>query len=154
MVPACHRLYYNVNDFGAKSHLRTLRTFWKSEFDSLEASILEIVDATALCAVIDEEARVTASEIKKRTYAQVKIRIMLGPSKKAFQIPKNDFNVSNILSQNLQKGRLDLILDIFFPSGHRMVTSLCLPARQDVSDGGRRSLEGGGRRRLQTTASG
>ena len=71
MVPACHRLYYNVNDFGAKSHLRTLRTFWKSEFDSLEASILEIVDATALCAVIDEEARATASEIKKRTYAQV-----------------------------------------------------------------------------------
>ena len=73
IVPACHRLYYNTCDVGARSHLRTLRTFWKSEFDSLEASILDIVDATALCAVIDEEARLTASEIKKRTYAQVNI---------------------------------------------------------------------------------
>ena len=71
IVPACHRLYYNVRDSGAKSYLRTLRNFWKSEFDALEASILEIVDATALCAVIDEEARTTASEIKKRTYSQV-----------------------------------------------------------------------------------
>jgi hypothetical protein len=82
MVPACHRLYYNVKDFGAKSHLRTLRTFWKSEFDSLEASILEIVDATALCAVIDEEARATASEIKKRTYAQVKKALTYQKSQK------------------------------------------------------------------------
>ena len=73
MVPTCLRLYYNAKDSGAKSYLRTLRNFWKSEFDALEASILDIVDATALCAVIDEEVRTTASEIRKRTYAQVVI---------------------------------------------------------------------------------
>jgi hypothetical protein len=71
LVPTVLRLHYNFKDAGAKAYLRTIRNFWKSEFDLLEASILDIVDATALCAVIDDEVRTTAAEIKKRTYAQV-----------------------------------------------------------------------------------
>ena len=77
IVPTVLRLYYNSKDAGAKAYLRTIRNFWKAEFDSLEASILDIVDATALCAVIDEEVRTMASEIKKRTYAQVSTGISL-----------------------------------------------------------------------------
>jgi hypothetical protein len=30
LVPTCLRLYYNINDHGARSYLRTLRSFWKS----------------------------------------------------------------------------------------------------------------------------
>jgi len=46
LVPTCHRFYHNRSDSGAGSFLKTIRSFWKAEFDAIEVTILEIVDAT------------------------------------------------------------------------------------------------------------
>jgi hypothetical protein len=46
LVPTCHRFFHNKTDSGAGSFLKTLRAFWKAEFDAIEITILDIVDAT------------------------------------------------------------------------------------------------------------
>ena len=48
-----------------------MRTLWIQEVESLENNILEIVDSTAFCYVINEEAKTVAALVKKEQYSQV-----------------------------------------------------------------------------------
>ena len=70
LVPACLKVYFNPDDTGARSYLKTLRQHWKNELDMLEAYILDIVDPTAFCIIVEAEARRIASQVKKDQYSQ------------------------------------------------------------------------------------
>ena len=68
LVPACLKLYFSHDDFGAKIQLRNLRSLWRTEVESIEANILDIVDPTAFCVIVEAEARRVASAVKKDQY--------------------------------------------------------------------------------------
>ena len=70
LVPACLKLYFSHDDFGAKIQLRNLRSLWRTEVESIEANILDIVDPTAFCVIVEAEARRVASAVKKDQYSQ------------------------------------------------------------------------------------
>ena len=70
LVPACLKVYFNPEDTGARSYLKTLRQHWKSELDMLETYILDIVDPTAFCVIVEAEARRIAAQVKKDQYSQ------------------------------------------------------------------------------------
>ena len=70
LVPACLKLYFSHDDIGAKIQLRNLRSLWRTEIESIEAKILDIVDPTAFCIIVEAEARRIASAVKKDQYSQ------------------------------------------------------------------------------------
>ncbi len=70
LVPACLKVYFNPGDVGARTHLRTLRALWKAELDCIESCVLDIVDPTAFCVVVEAVARRIASSLKKGLYSQ------------------------------------------------------------------------------------
>ena len=70
LVPASMSLYVNPGDIGARTHLKTLRTLWKTEMNCLESYVLEIVDHTAFCVIADAVARKIASSVKTDLYSQ------------------------------------------------------------------------------------
>lgn len=70
LVPACLKLYFSPGDVGARAHLRTLRHRWRVELDTIESCVLEIVDPTAFCVIVEAEARRIASSVKKGQYSQ------------------------------------------------------------------------------------
>ena len=70
LVPACLKVYFNPEDTGARTFLKTLRQHWKNELDMLEAYILDIVDPTAFCVIVEAEARRIAAQVKKDQYSQ------------------------------------------------------------------------------------
>ena len=70
LVPACLKLYFSHDDIGARIQLRNLRNLWRAEVEAIEASILDIVDPTAFCVIVESEARRIASAVKKDQYSQ------------------------------------------------------------------------------------
>jgi len=80
LVPACLKLYFSHDDIGAKIQLRNLRSLWRTEIESIEANILDIVDPTAFCVIVEAEARRIASAVKKDQYSQDRDWIRLSVS--------------------------------------------------------------------------
>ena len=70
LVPGILKLYFNPTDVGARSYLKTLRQLWRQELDLMETFILDIVDPTAFCIIVEAEARRIASKVKKDQYSQ------------------------------------------------------------------------------------
>lgn len=70
LVPASLKLYFSPDDIGARSQLRTLRQLWRTELETIETCILDIVDPTAFCVIVEAEARRIASAVKKDQYSQ------------------------------------------------------------------------------------
>ena len=50
--------------------MRTLRQLWRAEVENIETCILNIVDPTAFCVIVEAEARRIASCVKKDQYSQ------------------------------------------------------------------------------------
>ena len=72
LVPSSLKLYFSPGDVGARSQLKTLRQLWRSELENIETYILDIVDPTAFCVIVEAEARRIASALKKDQYSQDK----------------------------------------------------------------------------------
>ena len=63
LVPALLQLYYNPEDTGARAFVRILRQLWKSLLENLSSAVLDIVDPTAYCVILVEEATKIAKQV-------------------------------------------------------------------------------------------
>lgn len=70
LVPACLKLYFSPDDIGARAQLKRLRQLWRHEVETIESCILDIVDPTAFCVIVEAEARRIAAAVKKDQYSQ------------------------------------------------------------------------------------
>jgi len=72
LVPALLKLYFNPEDQGARSFVRILRKLWKSLLENLSSAVLDIVDPTAYCVILVEEATKIAKQLRSELYNQNK----------------------------------------------------------------------------------
>jgi hypothetical protein len=72
IVPASLRIRPNVNSdrVEEKNHLRCLRQLWKFEVESLEESLMGIVDPTAFCLLAEREITSCSKVLKNSAYTQ------------------------------------------------------------------------------------
>ena len=72
IVPATIRIRPSSNSDGVeeRNHLKCLRELWKNEVDSLEESLMDIVDPTAYCLVAERELVACAKLIHDSAYTQ------------------------------------------------------------------------------------
>ena len=72
IVPACLGIRPNINSDGLeeKNHLRYLRQLWKNEVDSLEDSLMGIVDPTAFCLIAEREISFDSKILRNSAYRQ------------------------------------------------------------------------------------
>ena len=72
IVPATLRIRPSSNSDGVeeRNHLKCLRQLWKDEVDSLEESLMDIVDPTAYCLVAERELVACAKSIHDSAYTQ------------------------------------------------------------------------------------
>ena len=72
IVPATLRIKPNTHSDGIeeRNHLRCLRQLWKNEVDSLEESLMNIVDPTAYCLMAERELSSCAKLIHDSAYTQ------------------------------------------------------------------------------------
>ena len=70
LVPGLLKLYFNPNNFGAKSFVNNIMKTWKILLRDLSSVMLSIVDPTAYCVILLQEISSIAKSLKDKLYNQ------------------------------------------------------------------------------------
>ena len=63
ILPSLLRMYFNVDDPGARSLVKMIRSLWKTSLGQLQEVINEIIHPVAYCVVLEEEATRIATRV-------------------------------------------------------------------------------------------